>query len=144
MVRRGEKLSINHRALLAVERALFFFQDKVSSCQVALFCDNTTAVSYLRKLGGTRSSSLNSVAQSILRFCETQNILLLLQFIPGSLNVLADALSRSNQVLGLEWTLCQEVFRDLQKRWSVSLDLFATHLNRQLPNYFSRCLTQKR
>ena len=45
-------LSINMRELLAVERGLLSFQDCVRGCVVAVFCDNTTAVSYLRCQGG--------------------------------------------------------------------------------------------
>ena len=84
-----------------------------------------------------RSFTLNSVAQAILRFCEVYSIRLLPQFIQGHLNVLADALSQSSQVLGSEWTLCQEVCRDLFRRWPVTVDLFATSLTHRLPVYFS-------
>ena len=59
------------------------------------------------------------------------------QFIMGRHNVLADSLSRPNQILGSEWTLKTEVFQDLRKRWPVSIDLFATSLNRQCSLYFS-------
>ena len=104
---------------------------------MALFTDNTTALSYLRKERGTRSSTLNSVAQAILRFCEDSSIRLLPQFIPGKLNVLADALSRSSQVLGSEWTLCQDVCQELFRLWPVTIDLFATSLNNRLQVYFS-------
>ena len=38
------------------------------------------------------------------------------QFIMGKHNVLADTLSRPNQILGSEWTLKQEVFGDLCRR----------------------------
>ena len=62
---------------------------------VSVFCDNSTAVSYLRKEGGTRSPFLNSLTQEILRWAESLSIRLLPQFIPGSLNVLADSLSPS-------------------------------------------------
>ena len=50
-------LSIDHRELLAVHLDLLSFRDNVRSQRVALFCDNTTVVSYLRKLGGTKSFS---------------------------------------------------------------------------------------
>ena len=90
--------------------------------------------------GGTKSPTLNVIFQSILRVCESWDVLLLPQFIEGSLNVMADALSCRNQVLGSEWTLCAEVFRELQRRWSVSVDLFSTNLNHQLPVYFSPVL----
>ena len=57
--------------------------------------------------------------------------------IMGKHNVLADALSRPNQILGSEWTLKQEVFRDLCRRWPVSVDLFATSQNHRCSIYFS-------
>ena len=92
--------SINFRELLAVLRALESFRDRLRSLQVALFCNNTAAISYLKKAGGTRSSSLNRLAQEILRLCEDLSIHLRPQFVAGSLNVLANALSRDEQVLG--------------------------------------------
>ena len=104
---------------------------------VALFSDNTTTLSYLRKEGGTCSSTLNTIAQSILRLCESHGVPLLPQFIPGRLNVLADFLNRASQVLGSEWTLCQEVCREPLRQWPATIDLFATSLNHRLPVYFS-------
>ena len=128
--------SINHRELLVIFLALDGFSQLLHHQFVALFMDNTTALSYLRKEGGTRLSTLNSVAQAILRFCEGLSIRLLPQFFPGKMNVLADALSRSSQVLGSEWTLCQEVCRELFRMWPVTIDLFATSLNNRLQVYF--------
>ena len=132
-----QQLSINMRELLAVHRALLHFRTQLQGLRIGLFTDNTTTVAYLRKSGGTRSSNLNNVAQDILRLCEKDKIQLFPQFLAGKLNVMADALSRSNQVLGAEWTLCEEVFLEVQHRWSVTIDLFATHLNHRLPVYFS-------
>ena len=133
-------LSINHRELLAVDKSIAAFREQVRGQNLALFSDNTTAVAYLKKMGGTKSSTLNTISQVILRSCEELKITLLPQFIAGSLNVVADALSRRNQVLGSEWTLCPEVFREIQHRWSITIDLFATSLNHQLPVYFSPVL----
>ena len=87
-------LSINARELLAVQLGLRQFQSSLSGRTVAVFCDNTTAVAYLRKEGGTRSPLLNSLAQEILRWTESLSIRLAPQFLLGSNNVLADALSR--------------------------------------------------
>ena len=95
------------------------------------------AVSYLRKQGGTHSPALNAVAQSILWFCESHQICLLPQFIPGHQKVLADSLSRQSQVLGSEWTLCPQAFQEVQRRWPAMIDLFATNFNHRLPVYFS-------
>ena len=104
---------------------------------VALYVGNTTALAYLKKQGGTRSQTLNSVAQTTLRLCEVHRIQLLPQFIPGKLNVLADFLSRKSQVLSSEWALCSEAFHQLLRRWPATIDLFATSLNHCLPVYFS-------
>ena len=129
--------SINARELLAIERALKWFAPLLAGSSVAVFADNSTAVSYLRNQGGTRSSFLNSIAQRILRWAEDLSVVISPQFIMGKHNVLADALSRPNQILGSEWTLKQEVFGDLCRRWSVSIDLFAPSQNHRCSIYFS-------
>ena len=129
--------SINHRELLAVFLAIRGFLPLLRGQTVSLFTDNTSALSYLRKEWGTRSSTLNEVAQAVLRLCEASDVRLLPQFVPGRLKVLADSLSRRGQVLGSEWTLHQEVCRDLFRLWPVTVDLFATSLNHRLQVYFS-------
>ena len=86
-------LSINARELLAIREGLLHFQSSLAGKNVSVFCDKSTAVSYLRKEGGTRSPFLNTLTQGILRWAESLSIRLLRQLIPGSLNVLADSLS---------------------------------------------------
>ena len=130
-------LSINARELLAIRVGLLHFQSSLVGRNVSVFCDNSTAVSYLRKEGGTRSPFLNSLTQGILRWAESLSIRLLPQFIPGSLNVLADSLSRPHQLLHTEWSHHPEVFRSLSRLWPVQIDLFATSANRQCSVYFS-------
>ena len=130
-------LSINARELLAVQLGLRQFQSSLQGRTVAVFCDNTTAVAYLRKEGGTRSPLLNSLAQEILRWTESLSIRLAPQFLPGSNNVLADALSRPHQLPHSEWSLNMTVFRSLRKLWPVQIDLFATSDNRCCLIYFS-------
>ena len=130
-------LSINMRELLAVQLGLQAFEHLIVGMSVALFCDNTTTVAYLRRSGGTFSSTLNSTAREVLLWAENRHIRLLPQFIMGSSNVTADALSRPNQVIGSEWTLHQEVVDQLVHRWPAVIDLFATALTARLPVYFS-------
>ena len=130
-------LSINMRELLAVQLGLQAFEHLIVGMSVALFCDNTTTVAYLRRSGGTFSSTLNSTAKEVLLWAESRRIRLLPQFIMGSSNVTADALSRPNQVIGSEWTLHQEVVDQLVHRWPAMIDLFATSLTARLPVYFS-------
>ena len=130
-------VSINVRELLAIEGALHWVAPQIRNSSVAIFADNATAVAYLRNQGGTRSLSLNSIAQRILRWAESLPVQVTPQFIMGRHNVLADSLSRPNQVLGSEWTLKIEVFQELRRRWPVSIDLFATSLNHRCSQYFS-------
>ena len=64
-------LSINMRELLAVQLSLQAFEHLIMGMSVALFCDNTTTVAYLRRLGGTFSSVLNSTAREVLLWAES-------------------------------------------------------------------------
>ena len=130
-------LSINARELLAIQHGLHYFQSSLRGQTVAVFCDNVTAVAYLRKEGGTRSPLLNTIAQGILRWSESLAIRLAPQFIPGSNNVLADALSRPHQLPHSEWSLNMTVFRSLCRQWPVQIDLFATSANHRCSTYFS-------
>ena len=118
-------------------RELLHFQSSLRGSTVAIYVDNSTAVAYLRKSGGTRSLFLDEIAQRILRWSELHAITLAPQFIPGSRNVLADSLSRPHQSLGSEWPLHRDVFRDLRLRWPVMVDLFATSANHRCSVYFS-------
>ena len=114
-------LSINARELLAVQLGLHQFQSSLQGRTVAVFCDNTTAVAYLRKEGGTRSPLLNTLAQEILHWTESLSIHLAPQFLPGSNTVLADALSRPHQLPHSEWSLNLSVFQSLRRLWPVQI-----------------------
>ena len=117
-------LPVNARELLAVRHGLLHFQSFLSGTTVAVFCDNVTAVAYLRKEGGTRSPALNTIAQEILHWAESLRIRLAPQFIPGIRNVLADSLSRPHQLPSSEWSQ-MAVFRPIcHLRQSPLLHLF--------------------
>ena len=131
-----EALSITARELLAVPLGLYQFRSALQGHSVAVFCD-TTAVAYLRKEGGTRSPLLNSLAQEILRWTESLSICLAPQFLPGSNNVLTDALSRPHQLPRSEWSLYLTVFQSLRRLWPVQIDLFATSANHRCSISFS-------
>ena len=129
-------LSINARELLAIQHGLLHFQLYLRGHTVAVFCDNVTAVAYLRREGGTRSPLLSTIAQEILRWSESLAIRLAPQFIPGSNNILADALSRPHQLPHSDWSLNMTVFRSLCCLWPVQIDLFATSANHRCSTYF--------
>ena len=130
-------LSINARELLVVQEGLLHFLPSLVGKAVSIFCNNSTVVSYLRKEGGTRSPFLNSLTQGILHWAESYSIRLLPQFIPGSLNVLADSISRPHQLPHTEWSLHPEVFHSISRLWPVQIDLFATSASRQCSVFFS-------
>ena len=83
------------------------------------------------------SPVLNEVSHQILRWAELEAISILPQFIPGRDNVVTDALSHPSQVIWAEWTLHQEAFDWLHKRWPVTIDLFASSLNQRCGVYFA-------
>ena len=78
------------------------------------------------------------------------HITLKARHIPGCLNVMADLLSRSNQMQSTEWSLHPHVFKQICPKWfTPHVDLFATHLNHKLPLYVSpvprpKCLGHRR
>ena len=63
--------------------------------------------------------------------------------IPGCLNVMADLLSRSNQVQSTEWSPHPQVFKQICLKWfTPHVDLFATRLKHKVPLYVSSVLDQ--
>jgi hypothetical protein len=131
-----EKSHINELEILAALKALECFTASSKDLTVELFLDNTTAVSYVNKLGGSRSSRLCSIALRIARWCEGRNIELFAVYLPGSDNVIADAESR-RQLSSADWKLAPRAFKSIQQRWKVKVDLFASEWNAQLPKYVS-------
>ena len=114
-------LSINAGELFAIQLGLFQFRSALQGRTVAVFCDYTTAVTSLHKEGGTWSPLLNTLAQVILRWKESLSIRLAPQFLPGSDNVLADALSRPHQLPHPEWSIHMTVFLALRRLWPVQI-----------------------
>ncbi|XP_070196457.1 uncharacterized protein [Littorina saxatilis] len=129
---------INLLELEAVARALAEFWPSLQAKHVRLFTDNTTVAAYLNKQGGSRSPSLSSRTCEILVWCWQHQITLTARYLPGSLNTLADALSRSDRVLQSEWTITHGA---LLRLWALVpkplVDLFATRFSKRLPIFVS-------
>jgi hypothetical protein len=131
-------LHINVLELMAVERTLAHFLDIIQGKTVLVSVDNSTAVAYLKRQGGTRSNQLMAVTYRIFRMMEDHHVTLVCRHIPGRLNVHADRLSRQGQILPTEWSLHPRVVRGLWAVWDTPhVDLFATRCNYQLPCYVS-------
>ena len=135
-------LHINALELLAVLKALQLWGPRWQGKAVLFLMDNKTAVSYVLKQGGTRSGSLNAIAEGIFRAADEFRLVLSAAYLPGELNVLADMLSRKSQILKNEWSLGDRAFQWLSRMSPFGppqVDLFANRLNHKLPRYFSPC-----
>ena len=127
--------SINHRELLAVLYGVQGFLPVLRGRSASLFVDNTTALSCLRKQGGTLlnselrgpvcSSSLRgqsgSPDSSIYSRSHERTCRFPQSPLPGP-RLGVDPLSS---------------FRELLRRWPATIDLFATSMNACLPVYFA-------
>lgn len=127
---------INEIELQAAFNALQSFAGLKHGCSVRLRLDNSTAVSFINKMGGTRSFALNELAIKIARWCEARNISLQAEHLPGVLNVIADRESR-RRIDWSDWRLHPEAFRALMEIWSMNVDLFSNPWNAQLKTFVS-------
>ena len=74
----------------------------------------------------------------IMNWCHRCQRTLKARHIPGCLNLMANLLSRSNQVQSTEWSLRPQVFKQICLKWfTPHVDLFATRLNHKVPLYVS-------
>ena len=129
---------INVLELRAIYYALKEMEEVVKGKKVAIFSDNTTALSYIRRQGGTKSWKLFRLVEELILWAEEKEITLIPKFIEGKKNALADTLSRKGQIVNTEWTLNSQVCQSLWKTWGCpQVDAFATALTKRLPNYFS-------
>jgi len=127
---------INELELLAALYGLQSLTGSSSGISVHLFLDNTTAVSYINKCGGTRSRDLSVIADQIVHWCEERNISLLASHLPGDLNSIADYQSRMERDAS-DWMLLADEFKKLQQVWPITTDLFASAWNAQVANFVS-------
>ena len=133
-----KRLHINVLELKAVSLALRDFKDQCQNQTVLVATVNSTVVAYINKQGGTHSAEMCALLWKIMTWCHHYHITLKARHIPGCLNVMADLLSRSNQVQSTEWSLHPQVFKQICQKWfTPHVDLFATHLNHKLPLYVS-------
>ena len=131
-------MTSNMRELTAIRNGLFAFAKNASwtNCAIRVRSDNLTAVSYVNKMGG-RVASLSRIAEQIHSFCLSRRISLTALYLPGELNVEADALSR----IEADWSqamLAPTLFRMIDAVWGPhQLDCFASATNAQLEHYVS-------
>ena len=133
-----KKSHINVLEMRAVIKALEHLDLPLSS-SILISSDNTTVIAYINNQGGTRSYSLMQETLQLYQLAQSKDWFLKARFLPGVRNVLADSLSRKDQILPAEWALHPAVVKAIFRTWETPLlDLFATYQNNQLlPVYVS-------
>ena len=129
----------DHINVLELKAVLFGLKSLCSKEDdyVRVLTDNTTALAYVRNMGGVRSPQCNVVAREIWEWLEQQELWVLIAHIPGRLNVIADYQSR-NFKDNVEWQLSHRIFRKACKLLSTpKVDLFASRITKKLPCYVS-------
>ena len=128
---------INCLEALAAFHALKCFVRDKKGVTVLLRLDNTSAVSYVNKLGGTVSPRLNSIVRDLWLWCMNRDVSLTAEHLPGILNTIADEESRVMKDRS-DWMLDPQIFQQIQKRWGpLEVDMFASRLTAQLDRFFS-------
>ncbi|KAG6930889.1 hypothetical protein G0U57_002791, partial [Chelydra serpentina] len=118
-------LHINIKELRAIRLACQAFLAHLQGRCVEVLTDNTTAMYYLNKQGGARSSPLCREALLLWDLCLTHSVSLQASYLPGVQNVLADQLSR--RFLVHEWSIRPDVIHSIFRTWGFpQLDLFAS------------------
>jgi len=131
-------LHINVLELKAAKLAIRTFHRMFpQSLSIHLQMDNVAALTYLKKMGGTKSQMLTTISKQIWGYLLDHQITITVEYLPGVLNVEADRMSR-NVRDSSEWKLNPHVFRRIcRARGTPSTDLFASRLTNQVPLYFS-------
>ena len=103
-----------------------------------LATDNTTALFYVNKQGGTHSPSLLYLAVDLWKWCYSNHVFPIVVHLSMDNNTLADHLSQL-PTRTHEWTLNDAIFHRLCKRWGTpSVDLFASDANNKCTQFCSR------
>ena len=128
---------INVKELMTL---LIFLQDflPLSDPPLSLLwrTDSSTALSYIRKEGGTVSRPLLLLARQILLLLHQRRIRIYPVFVSSEENLLADAASRFQTLP--DWHLPEATFRRIVRRWGLpAIDLFASTESTHLPRFFA-------
>ena len=133
-----QNIHINVLELKAIKLAILSYLPLQKNIKhIRIRSDNTTAIAYINKQGGSHCMHLNDMAVDIWETCIAQGVTISAAHIPGAHNVLADAASREFRDAA-EWAIPQKIFGKIVKTFGCpEIDLFASRLNKKLPKYVS-------
>lgn len=130
-------LHINVLELKAAFFGLRCFADRLRDCDVLLRIDNTTAISYINRMGGVQFPKLNKLAKDIWKWCESRNLWVFASYIRSKENIIADAQSRILEP-ETEFEISHEAFQEILRVFgSPNIDLFASRINKKCDRYIS-------
>jgi hypothetical protein len=128
---------INYLELLAAFLGLRSFCRHERNIEILLRIDNTTAISYINRMGGIQYPHLNSVARDIWNWCEQRNLFIFASYIKSKDNIEADRASRITNI-DTEWELNESRFQEIVHQFGLpDIDLFATSINRKCSMFIS-------
>lgn len=128
---------INYLELKAVYYALRCYASNQRSCEILLRVDNTTAISYINRMGGLQYQNLTQISRLIWEWCAERDIWIFASYIKSKENVIADSESR---VLSpeTEWELNSTAFtKIIGKFGQFDIDLFASNINAKCEKFVS-------
>ena len=131
------KQDINYLELCAAFFGLKCFAGDRRNCSVLLRIDNTTAISYVNRMGSVKFERLSEVARNIWKWCEERNIWIYASYIPSKENIEADLESRRLKT-ETEFELSTSGFERIISKLGVpEIDLFASRANNKCKRFVS-------
>ncbi len=131
--------SINYLELKAAYLVLRSFCEYFDcrNGQVLMRIDNTTAISYINRMGSVQYKNLSQLAKLFWEYCETRALMVLATYIPTKRNIEADEQSRL-KTTETEWSLSDNYYLQIKKAFGEpNIDLFATFSNKKCSSYIS-------
>lgn len=128
---------INYLELLAVYLGLQTYAKYHKNCDILLRVDNTTAISYVNRMGGIQYPHLTYMTKLIWTWCEQRNIFIFASYVKSSQNFEADSESRKLNI-DTEWELSSKIFSQIIIAFGTpDIDLFASRINAKCKKYIS-------
>lgn len=130
-------LSINYKELSAAFFALKCFVKDRRKIQILMRIDNTTAISYINRMGGVQLENLSNLAKKIWQWCESRDLWIFASYIASEDNFEADEESRKLEP-NTEFEISHEGFGKIVNVFGIpEIDLFATRSNAKCKKYVS-------
>ncbi len=131
-------LHIHQKELLAILLFLRSCPIDLTNKVVDIGIDNTTALSYVRKLGG-RKKYLADISDQIWEILQNLKVVLLAYHLPGEKNTLADFESRrTRKQYSVDLQLSPRIWAKVDLAFGPhTIDAFSTAENAQLPRFGS-------